>query len=64
MKYLPLLFQLMWFYVPFVYWIVNGVYFPPVCDTFFFFFSPKDTLKDESLYNAKYEILIAFPRLS
>lgn len=29
-KYLLLLFQLVWFYVPFVYWIVNGVYFPPI----------------------------------
>lgn len=35
MNYLLLLFQLVWFYVPFVYWIVNGVYFPPVCCTFF-----------------------------
>lgn len=66
-KNVLLLFQSLWFYVPFVYRIVNGVYFSLLCCTVFFFFhfssssSVKDT-RDKSLYCDKYEILIASPR--
>lgn len=53
MKYLLLLFQLVWFYVPFVYWIVNGVYCTPVCCTRFFVSSRTQRINLFTMRNMK-----------